>query len=204
MENWIFIATLVAAIITSILGPFFLEWARTRTKKQASKDPIAEAINTNAIIQSQIDELLQKLGADRVWVSQFHNGGHFYPTGKSITKFSIFFEVDAPNVTRLLETFQNIPTSFFPSAMSKLYEDGEIAIADRNTAEELYGLGDAMDQHNIESLYNVSIYDLKNKFVGVLGIAYNTAKELDLEDWILIRQKGGAIGVLLNNYFEDK
>ena len=88
--------------------------------------------------------------------------------------------------------------------MSKLYEDGEIAIADRNAAEDLYGLGDAMDQHNIESLYNVSIYDLKNKFVGVLGIAYNTAKELDLEDWILIRQKGGAIGVLLNNYFEDK
>lgn len=204
MEKWIFIATLVAAIITSILGPFFLEWARSRSKKNNSKDPIAEAINTNSIIQAQIDELLEKLGADRVWVSQFHNGGHFYPTGKSITKFSIFFEVDSPNVSRLLDTFQNIPTSFFPSAMSSLYQDGEIAIENVEEAEELYGLGDIMKQHNMGSLYNISIYDLKNKFVGVLGISYNIAKELELEDWILIRQKSGAIGVLLNNYFEDK
>ena len=46
--------------------------------------------------------------------------------------------------------------------------------------------------------------NLDDHFIGVMGIAFNEEYKLSKEDWIFIRQKVGAIGLLLTDYLKTK
>ena len=95
------------ALITSVLGPILMEWAKAKFKKK-SADPMPDAIKYNEQIEHQLDIILDELECDQIFIAQFHNGGHFYPTGKSIQKFSIFYEVLNPNIESVKNIYQNI------------------------------------------------------------------------------------------------
>jgi hypothetical protein len=209
MENLIMlISTVLVALITTVIGPSVLEWVKSKIRKKEKEEekqsPVVEAIDVNEIIDNQLDQIMVELGCDRIWISQFHNGGHFYPTGKSIQKFSIFYEKMTPDTQATQHTFQNIPVSLFPKAMSKLYKDGELAIVNYGM-DENYDLTIFQKQFNCKSFYMIAIDDLDEHFIGVLGLSF-TEKEYKLsrEEWIFIRQKVGAIGSLLTKYLYKK
>ena len=73
----------VIALITSVLGPVLLEWVKAKVDKKKT-DPLPESIRYNEQIEHQLDLMLDELECDQIFIAQFHNGGHFYPTGKSI------------------------------------------------------------------------------------------------------------------------
>jgi hypothetical protein len=197
--------TILVALITAVIGPAVLEWVKAKLKKEEIKEsPVKEAIDMNSMVDNQLEQLMDELGCDRVWIGQFHNGGHFYPTGKSIQKFSIFYEKLTPSTTPIQHIFQQIPVSLFPKSLSKLYKDGELAIVNYDT-DETYDLNMFSKEHNTKSFYMLAIDDLDGHFIGVIGIAY-TGKEhkLSKDEWIFIRQKVGAIGSLLTDYLYKK
>jgi hypothetical protein len=197
--------TIIVALITAVIGPSVLEWVKVKLKKQELKsqpNPVDEAIHLNTLVDEQLDIIMEELGADRVWVAQFHNGGHFYPTGKSIQKFSIFYEKIAPNVQTIQHTFQNVPCSLFPKALAQLYKEGELAIP---TYEgEDYDLAGVSAPYGTKSFYMIALDDLHDHFIGVISIAYNKEHKLSKEEWIFIRQKAGVIGTLLDEYLNAK
>ena len=200
------ITTILVAIITAVVGPVIIEWVKAKLKKSEEEkpSPVKEAIDVNELVDHQLDQLLEELGCDRLWIGQFHNGGHFYPTGKSIQKFSIFYEKLTPSTNTIQHIFQQIPVSLFPKALSKLYKDGELAIVNYNT-DETYDLGMFSKEHNTKSFYMLAIDDLDGHFIGVIGIAFNDKEhKLSKEEWIFIRQKVGAIGSLLTDYLYKK
>ena len=84
------ITTIIVAFITAVLGPVVMEWVKSKLAKQPKISSVKEAIDLNELVDGQLDVMMDELGCDRIWIGQFHNGGHFYPTGKSIQKFSIF------------------------------------------------------------------------------------------------------------------
>ena len=145
---------------------------------------------------------MEELKCDRVWISQFHNGGHFYPTGKSIQKFSIFYEKVTIDTIPSQHTFQNIPCSLFPKAMSALYKEGEIAVP--TLESETYDLLAVAKPYGSKSFYLVALDDLQGKFIGVLSVDFKEEYKLSKEDWIFIRQKAGVIGTLLDGYLNAK
>jgi len=194
------ITTVIVALITAIIGPIIVNWARLKMEKKSDKTPMREALDASSIIDTQLENILNELECDRVWVSQFHNGGHFYPTGKSIQKFSIFYEKSTPNLPPLLHTFQNIPVSLFPRVLSKVYQDQEISIEDVSTADDTYGLEYMTTQFGTKSICSVGLYSLDNHLIGVLNISYKEFHRITRDEWILIRQKAGAIGTLLSEY----
>ena len=102
------ITTIAVALITAVFGPIAVAWARTKFEKKNVKTPMAEALETSKLINDQLENLMNDLGCDRVWIAQFHNGGNFYPTGKSIQKFSICYELVNINTPRVQQTFQRI------------------------------------------------------------------------------------------------
>jgi GAF domain-containing protein len=169
-------------------------------EKKADKTPMREALDASSIIDNQIENILTELECDRVWIAQFHNGGHFYPTGKSIQKFSIFYEKSTPNLPPLLHTFQNIPVSLFPRVLSKVYQDQEIAVDDVSTAEDTYGLEYMTTQFGTKSMCAVGLYSLDDHLIGVLNISFKESHRITRDEWILIRQKAGVIGTLLSEY----
>ena len=194
------VTTVLVALITAIIGPIIVNWARLKMEKKADKTPMREALDASSIIDNQIENILTELECDRVWIAQFHNGGHFYPTGKSIQKFSIFYEKSTPNLPPLLHTFQNIPVSLFPRVLSKVYQDQEIAVDDVSTAEDTYGLEYMTTQFGTKSMCAVGLYSLDDHLIGVLNISFKEPHKITRDEWILIRQKAGVIGTLLSEY----
>lgn len=200
------ITTIVVAIITAVIGPVVIEWVKTKLRKKEKEDnsPVKEAIDLNALIDGQLDQLMDELGCDRIWIGQFHNGGHFYPTGKSIQKFSIFYEKLTPVISPIQHIFQQIPVSIFPKTLSKLYKDGELSITNYLT-DETYDLNMFAKEYGTKSFYMIAIDDLDDHFIGVMGIAFNDKEhKLSKDEWIFIRQKVGAIGSLLTDYLYKK
>jgi GAF domain-containing protein len=194
------VTTVMVALITAIIGPIIVNWARLKMEKKSDKTPMREALDASSIIDNQIENILTELECDRVWIAQFHNGGHFYPTGKSIQKFSIFYEKSTPNLPPLLHTFQNIPVSLFPRVISKVYQDQEIAVDDVSTAEDTYGLEYMTTQFGTKSMCAVGLYSLDDHLIGVLNISFKESHRITRDEWILIRQKAGVIGTLLSEY----
>lgn len=197
------LTTIIVALITAVFGPIAVEWAKNYfPKKKAKINPVDEAIHLNTLVDEQLDFIMEELESDRVWVAQFHNGGHFYPTGKSIQKFSIFYEKIAPGAVTIQHTFQNVPCSLFPKALAQLYKEGELAIP---TYEgEDYDLTGVSAPYGTKSFYMIALDDLHGHFIGVMAIAYNKEHKLSKDEWIFIRQKAGVIGTLLDEYLNTK
>jgi len=196
--------TIAVALITAVIGPAVLEWVKLKFNKQPSKESLMkDVIDLNELVDYQLDNMMEFLECDRIWIAQFHNGGHFYPTGKSIQKFSIFYETITPNTEPIQSIFQNIPVSLFPKSLSKLYKDGELSIITLKDEED-YDLKPLCLTYGTKSFYMISIYNLDDHFIGVMGIAFNEEYKLSKEDWIFIRQKVGAIGSLLTEYLNRK
>jgi|TARA_B110000261_G_scaffold126552_1_gene141365 hypothetical protein len=202
MELIMMITTIIVALITAVFGPIAVTWFKTKYKPESTTSPVDEAIELNSLVDDQLGVIMEELKCDRVWISQFHNGGHFYPTGKSIQKFSIFYEKVTIDTIPSQHTFQNIPCSLFPKAMSALYKEGEIAVP--TLESETYDLLAVAKPYGSKSFYLVALDDLQGKFIGVLSVDFKEEYKLSKEDWIFIRQKAGVIGTLLDGYLNTK
>ena len=196
------ITTIIVALITAVFGPIAVTWFKTKYKPKSTTSPVDEAIELNSLVDDQLDVIMDELKCDRVWISQFHNGGHFYPTGKSIQKFSIFYEKVTIDTLPSQHTFQNIPCSLFPKAMSALYKEGEISVP--NLESETYDLLAVAKPYGSKSFYLIALDDLQGKFIGVLSVDFKEEYQLSKEDWIFIRQKAGVIGTLLDGYLNTQ
>ena len=198
-----YIIPVLVAFITAVLGPLAMEWAKAKFKSKPKKSPIQEALEMNELVDHQLDLMLETIECDRVWIIQFHNGGHFYPTGKSIQKFSMFYEKITPNTSSIQHTFQNIPVSLFPKSLGKIYKDGELAIP-TFTEGETYDLEAISKDLGTKSFYAVGLYSLDDHLIGVMGIGYyNKEHKLTKDEWIFVRQKVGVIGTLLTDYLKS-
>jgi hypothetical protein len=195
-----FLGAIIIASITAIVGPIIVTWVKSKFERKKKKTPMGEAIETNSLVHEQISDLMEEVSCDRIWVAQFHNGGHFYPTGKSIQKFSIFYEKCKPSTPAIQSTFQNIPVSLFTPIMSKIYEDGELEIFNTELEENSFGVSALTNEFKTKSLCIVGLYSLNNNLIGVMGVSFLEEHSLITEEWIKIRQKVGVIGTLLSKY----
>ena len=204
MTTLTMLTTIIVALITAVIGPVAVEWVKAKMAKKPKVSSVKEAIDLNELVDNQLDAMMDELGCDRIWIGQFHNGGHFYPTGKSIQKFSIFYEKLSITTNAIQHIFQQIPVSLFPKALAKLYKDGELGIVSYDK-DETYDLSLFSKEYNTKSFYMIAIDDLDDHFIGVMGISFNEKEhKLSREEWIFIRQKVGAIGSLLTDYLYKK
>jgi hypothetical protein len=204
MTTFAMFSTIIVALITAVIGPLLLTWFKNKLETKPKPSSVKEAIDLNELVDTQLDQLMEEIDCDRIWIGQFHNGGHFYPTGKSIQKFSIFYEKLTPATGAIQHIFQQIPVSLFPKALSKLYKDGELAVVNYEK-DETYDLNIFSRDYGTKSFYMIAIDDLDGHFIGLMGIAFNDKEhKLSREEWIFIRQKVGAIGSLLTDYLKIK
>ena len=195
---------ILAAVITGIIGPVLV--ARYRhylINKRKKDDPVVSSIKANMLIDEQLTDLKSGLDCCRIWVSQFHNGGNFYPTGKSIQKFSIFHEQNRPKCPTIRETYTNIPVSLFVKPLNQLYEEGEILIPNYKTSDH-YGLATFAEGTLAKSTYIFALNSINDEFIGTLGVEFcSRAKKLDEEQLNEARTKAISIGTLLSTYLYE-
>ena len=138
---------------------------------------LSDSLRIGELVTVKIENIREDFKADRVWISQFHNGGHFYPTGKSIAKFSVIYETVSSNTNSIQMNFQNIPVNLFTKSMNRLLDKDLIEISDfTDETISTYGLKYIAEDTNCKSSYLFAIKTLDDKFIGVLGVEYTKKK----------------------------
>ena len=175
---------IIVAFITGVMGPVTLLYVKNLLDKRKKKpDMLQDALKVGELVISKIEHIRDEINCDRVWVTQFHNGGNFYPTGKSMAKFSMIYEVVGPNTSSKQNNFKNLPVNLFTKSINQLFENDVIEIADfKDETIATYGLKYIAEETNCKSQYIFAIKTLDNKFIGTLGIDFTKKKtKLDIE-----------------------
>ena len=192
--------TILVALITAVLGPIIVAWFKLKMEKKSQNTLMFDALETSTLVDTQLEGMMDELECDRIWIAQFHNGGYFYPTGRSIQKFSIFYEKCTPETLNIQQIFQNIPVSLFPRVLSKVYKDNELSVSNIQETEDTYGLEYFTNQCSTQSMCIVGLHSLDDHLIGIMCISFKEAHHLEKDEWIFIRQKVGVIGTLLSEY----
>lgn len=195
-------AEIVIAFITGVISPVTILLLKTKLSNKEKPDMVEEALKVSELVTNKIDDIREDIKADRVWVTQFHNGGHFYPTGKSITKFSVIYETVNTGVSSIQSNFQNIPVNLFSKSMNRLVEGNTIEIPDyKDETIATYGLKYVAGESGCKSTYLFAIKTIEGKFIGVLGIDF-TKRKTKLDDDVInniMIQCSSLGGVLMNH-----
>lgn len=196
--------TVIGAFITGIVSPVIIYVTQFFSKKakDKKKDLIKESLETNVAIEHKIDNMLNYYKVDRIFVHQFHNGGYFYPTGKSIQKFSMVYETVNENVNSIQANFQNIPISLFSKVISDLSIHDKFFMVDYNdiSLTNYYNMQSVRDLSASESSYWFAIRNIDSKFIGILGMDFCSHKRILTEEEIsYIFSDVSTIGGVLDN-----
>jgi hypothetical protein len=194
----------VIAFITGVVSPVIVMLVKNKLDRKPKVDVVQEALQVGELVTHKIDEIRDDFKADRVWITQFHNGGHFYPTGKSITKFSIIYETVGTSVSSVQQNFQNIPVNLFSKALSRLANSNSIEIADfKDESIATYGLKYIAEETGCKSGYLFAIKTIDDRFIGVLGMDY-TKKKVKLDDEMVkdIKIQVSSLGGVLMNHLK--
>ena len=194
---------IVVAFLTGILGPVVLVLLKTYLDKRKQKpDMVKETLRVSELITHSIEEIREEFKADRVWITQFHNGGNFYPTGKSMAKFSVIYETVNVNVTSIQTNFRNIPVNLFSKSINELLDNDKIVIPDyKDETIATYGLKYIAETTDCKSGYLFAIKTIDDKFIGTLGLDY-TKQKLNLSQQSIneIEKHASVLGGVLMTY----
>jgi hypothetical protein len=204
MDNF---STVMVAFLTGVLGPILIMFIKHYLdyKKKQKPDMVMDTLRVSELINSKIEHIKEEFDADRVWVSQFHNGGNFYPTGKSITKFSIMYETVGQYAQSVQTNFKNIPVNLFSKSINELLNNDAIEISDY-TNEEIptFGLKYVAEETGCKSSYLFAIKTIEDKFIGVLSVDYTKdKKDLTFEEVTHLQVHASSIGGVLISYLNQ-
>ena len=198
---------LLGAFLTGVVGPilYLLVSKYLQKEKDKKRDKVKENISSVSLISDELEEIREENKADRVWIAQFHNGGNFYPTGKSIQKFSIFYEVTKAGVSSVSHTFNNIPCSLYPKAFEHMMEGKGIFIPNfQDPKIATYGLKGAAESVGTKSSFLVPMFTLDDKYIGNIGIDYvGKRKKMTKDDWEHFQIKAGRIAGYISNHLSS-
>ena len=149
---------IIGAFLTGVVGPvlYLIIQKYLLKEKNKNRDIVKENITSVSLISDELEQIREEFKGDRVWIAQFHNGGNFYPTGKSIQKFSIFYEVNKAGVSAIAHTFNNIPCSLYPKTFEHMMGGKGIFINDYSDKKvPTYGLKGAAESVGTKSTYTL-------------------------------------------------
>ncbi len=167
---------------------------------------VKDTLRVSELVMMKIETLLEEYDADRVWITQFHNGGNFYPTGKSMAKFSILYETVDVGVNSIQSNFRNIPVNLFSKSINRLLEYDSIEIPDYSDETiSTYGLKYIAESTDCKSGYLFAIKTIDGKFIGTLGLDYTKEKvKLDKESISYLLNQSSLLGGVLMSHLSEK
>jgi hypothetical protein len=196
---------IIVAFLTGVAGPILVMLVKNYLdSKKKPSDMIADAVEIGNLIAAKIEDIKEEFNVDRVWVAQFHNGGHFYPTGKSIAKFSVLYETVKVGIASIQTNFQNIPVNLFSKSINQLLENNIIEIPDfKDETIATYGLKYVAEDTGCKSGYLFAIKSIDGKFIGTLGLDYTKRKtKLDTESINHLAVHASAMGGVLMTHLQ--
>jgi hypothetical protein len=196
---------IVIAFLTGVLGPLLIIVTKfyLDNKKKNKKDPLDDLLANSDLINAELNSILEEVDADRAWIAQFHNGAYYYPSGKSIKKFTIFYEQTADSVSKISSFFQGIPCSLYSRSLAHILNEDGLYIKDYKESD-YHGLGSVGDTGGTRSSMYFPLYSFDQKPIGFLCADWvkrkSNAKPDDIE---LLKNKSYRVAGYLTNYLDN-
>jgi len=204
IDNHSHIMELIGAFLTGVVGPilYLIVQKYLLKEKYKKRDIVKENISSVSLINNELEDIREEFKADRVWITQFHNGGNFFPTGKSMHKFSVFYEVAKSGISTVSTIFNNIPCSLYPKAFEHMMGGNGIFINDYNDPKvATYGLKGAAESVGTKSTYLIPLFTLDEKYIGNIGVDFvSKKKRLTKDEWEHLQIKAGRIAGFISNH----
>lgn len=195
--------SIIVAFITGVLGPILILFIKNKLDKKTEKpDMVLDTLQVSEHVMTKLEHIKEEFKSDRVWITQFHNGGNFYPTGKSMAKFSVMYEVVGPGIQSVQTNFNNIPVNLFSRSINQLLENDVIEIPDyKDETVATFGLKYIAEDTGCKSGYLFAIKTIDDKFIGTLGLDFTKRKtKLDVESINHLQQHSASIGGVLMSH----
>ena len=203
MENF---ASILVAFITGVIGPIAILYIKHLLNRRKIKpDMVRETLRVSELVTHKIESIREEFNADRVWITQLHNGGNFYPTGKSMAKFSIMYETVNTGIQSVQSNFSNIPVNLFSKSINELLSNDVIQIYDyKDETIATFGLKYIAEDTGCKSGYLFAIKTIDDKFIGCLGLDFTKRKtKLDQNSIQNIEVYATALGGVLMTHLEQ-
>ena len=196
---------IVIAFITGVIGPIAVIYIKSKLEKKEKPDMVKDTLRVSELVTNKIEHIKEEFNADRVWITQFHNGGNFYPTGKSMAKFSIMYETVHPGVQSVQTNFHNIPVNLFSKSINQLLSNDVIEVADfKDETIATYGLKYIAEDTGCKSSYLFAVKTIDDRFIGTLGLDYTKRKtRLDVESINHLQVYATALGGVLMTHLQQ-
>lgn len=194
----------IAAFLTGVLGPLLVLFVKHKTSQKKKPDILKECLRESELVQTKLEHIREEFHIDRVYIAQFHNGGNFYPTGKSMAKFSVMYEVVNTSTISLQGGLQNIPVNLFGRSINHLLEHDVIEIPDyKDETIATFGLKYVAEDFGCKSTYHFAIKSIDDKFIGILTVDFTKKKtKLDSESVSRLRTHAASLGGVLVGKFD--
>jgi hypothetical protein len=203
MENF---SGIVIAFISGVIGPIGVLYLKhLLNKRKVKPDMVKDTLRVSELVTTKIEHIKDEFKADRVWITQFHNGGNFYPTGKSMAKFSIMYETVNPGISSVQSNFHNIPVNLFSKSINELLSNDVIEISDyKDETIATFGLKYIAEDTGCKSGYLFAIKTIDDKFIGCLGLDYTKRKtKLDEDSIKRLQVYATSLGGVLMTHLEQ-
>jgi hypothetical protein len=163
------ITTIVASIITALATiASVLIGRKCMTSK--SLCPVSEDTAHSTNVYTALSYTMEEMGADRAYVLEFHNGGHYY-SGRGQQKFSCTHEIAEEGISRECDHSQEHRVSNYHDYITELINNKEFKYLDINDVPDSSFLF-LLKRSGVQSIYNVPIKTLNGKIIGILGVDF--------------------------------
>ena len=201
MMSWEIWAVILGSIVSSAatLGAVLLKHKLVKNKAC----PVKEESAHNENVYTALHNILEKMEADRAYVLEFHNGGH-YLSGRGQQKFSCSHEAVEEGISAECQVSQDYRTSNYHSYISELIETGRFAYSDIEGMPH-QSFRALLEEKGVKSIYNVPIKTMDGKIIGVLGVDYvKTAASTNIIGFRSEAEKASAFGKMASDFMADQ
>lgn len=172
MENFTALVISVTALVSALAGLFIAIVKAKSTIEESIPKKLKKQSSINLDIMHHMEELKEKLGADRIQVYDFHNGGH-YANGRSALKLSCTYEVVRAGVKPFQHELQCIPINCIPTFVNRLLEDNDLEVKDLEDIKEEMPSAYSIKMHQgLKSFYDIVINNKYNEPIGFIAVQY--------------------------------
>lgn len=197
--------TLIAALITAMIGPSVVEYVKAKVSKSEEViDPVKQELKQSCVINEELEEIREKLNADRVWITVIHNGGYFLHSKRSMQKFSVLYEVEKPGVSGIGMVFNNIPVSLFTKSIQHISSGEHILIENINDYKKTtYGLKSALESVGTKAAMSKGLFDIEtDSLIGTIGADYINPKKISEDDLKYFLSKSERLSGYISNFIK--
>lgn len=162
------VITSISSVVVALITAGYIRKKDDKNKEDKSKKLLIDQIQKDELIHATLREIRRKYNSDRVFITQFHNGGTFY-TNSPMQKASITYERCSDGLQRISNKFQNYLISNLSWYASKVLKQEAF----------FYDIEESVDDIIMKSVYKtystwahvgVAVYDNQQHPIATLAM----------------------------------